>query len=192
MSTTRDARKDQAENCMNCIVRNELLPLVGAVDIWWSCWALQYRVTVTHDAHSNLHDCDTPSADRDTPGSTAHNGSHASTVHPAQYPRGEQIEPLGPGERPLQGNHAVPDWDTRSAPHSGIHAAGVPTAVREFRPSCPPVIMAHASVDGRIFSERFAERSTSSIARTASSTRPASVRRRARRFRPMCNPDATL
>ena len=48
MSTTRDARKDQAENFMNCIVRNELLLLAGAVDIRWSCWALKCRVTVKH------------------------------------------------------------------------------------------------------------------------------------------------
>jgi len=148
-------------------------------------------ITVTRDAPWSLHQSGMPHADRDIPGSTAHNGSHASTVHPAQYPGGGPIAPLGLGERPLQNNHAVPGWDTKPAPHSGIHAAGVPTAVREFRPSCPPVIMAHASVDGRIFSETLAERSTSSIARTASSARPASVRRGALRFRPMCNPDAT-
>jgi hypothetical protein len=150
------------------------------------------RVTVTRDAHWNLHQSDKLRADRDTPDSTGHNESHASTVHPAQYSRGGPIERLGRGDRPFQDNHAAPCWDTRPAPHSGIHAAGVPTAAREFRPSCSPVIMAHASVDGRIFSERFAERSTSSIARTASSRRPASARRGARRFRPMCNPDATL
>jgi hypothetical protein len=88
---------------------------------------------------------DTPRADQDTPGSMDHNGSHASSAHPLRCLRVELIEPQGSAEPRFLDNHTVPGWGTRPGRPFDIRAAGVPTAVPGFRPSCLIVIMADAS-----------------------------------------------
>jgi hypothetical protein len=87
-------------------------------------------------------------ADRDTPDSTDHSGSHASNVHPPRYPRVGPIEPRGPvTSAPGQPCRSGLGYEACTA--FWYSAAGVPTAVPASRPSCSPVIMACAAfLDG--------------------------------------------
>ena len=106
-------------------------------------------LTAIRDAHWPHRQTGTIPVSRDIVGSTAHSGSHASTVGPPRCPRTAQIWRRGPEEYPFRGNHAVPGWGTRSAPPSGTRVASDPISASEIRPSCPPAIMADAVLDAK-------------------------------------------
>ena len=115
------------------------------------------RIILSLGAPWPLRQADTIRASRGTPGSTAHSGSHASTVRPPRYPRIVPIGLLSSAELPFRGNRAVLGLGTKLAPTFGIRVAGDPTSVAVIHPSCPPVIMAYAFLDARAFVEAFAE-----------------------------------
>jgi len=113
------------------------------------------RFTATRGTPWHPHPADIPPADRDIPNSKGHNGSRASKTDLGQCPRVGSIEPRGPSKRPCRGNHGVPGLGRRPALPSGIHAAGVPIAVRGFRHPSSPVIMAYVSPDVRSFADLY-------------------------------------
>src|ERR1700722_8871640 len=96
-----------------------------------------------------------PRADRGTPDSTGHNGSHASIVHRPRCPRVGPTEPPDPSKHPRRGTHAVLRWGRRPALPFGIHVASGSIAVPGFHPSSSPVIMAYATPDASSFADLY-------------------------------------
>lgn len=94
--------------------------------------------------------------DQDTPDSTAHNGSRASTPGPPRYLRVERIAPPNLVAHLFPGTRVALGWGTKPALPFGIHVAGDSTFAPVFRRSCPPVIMAYVLEDARIFVDVFA------------------------------------
>jgi hypothetical protein len=94
-----------------------------------------------------------PPGDRDTPGSKAHSGSHASTAARPRYPRVGRTAPQDLGGYRFQDNRAFLGWDMQPALPFDTLVVSDSNDLPAILHPCSPLIMAYVCPDATAFGE---------------------------------------